>query len=554
VYPLSRQLSGILAGAVLILPGLLLSAPQLVSLLHGPDDNLAPLLLGAQLFRGALVVTGLYLVLLGFLPAATPAPLVTPPRTRYALPVLLVLVAIAAALRLYRLDAGIWLDEMLAWVNYMSLGPGRIFTTFDDPNNHLLYTLLARLSFALYGDSTGALRLPAVLFGVASIPALYCFARQVSSPLEALFSAALFTFSYHHIWFSQDARGYTALLFFTLLSSTLLIRALRSDRRSDWVQYALAAALGAFTHLTMGFVVTGQFAVYLVTVLRRRHASAPERWAGLLGGFIPVGLLTCLAYAFVLPQMLGGGMESGTQGTVAAWTSPVWMALELLKGLRISFAGGAVVVLALLVFSIGLLDFLRRQPVVPALLLIPAGLGFLVMVSIHYTLFPRFFFFAMGFAVVVVIRGCRLSGAAIGRWLHLPGAAGGWPGYAVCTALVAVSMLSVPFAYGPKQDYQSALDLVDRQRLPGDAVVTLGAATIPFQRFYRTGWDRVENLAQLDAIMAQHPHTWVVYTMPMHTEAAFPEISARLRSDFRELGRFPGTLNGGAVVVCRSAP
>ena len=67
-----------------------------------------------------------------------------------------------------------------------------------------------------------------VLFGLASILALYLFGRQVTSASESLLAAALLTFSYHHVWFSQNARGYTGLLFWTLLSSWLLLRALRN--------------------------------------------------------------------------------------------------------------------------------------------------------------------------------------------------------------------------------------------------------------------------------------------------------------------------------------
>ena len=84
-----------------------------------------------------------------------------------------------------------------------------------------------QIAGAIFGDGPAALRLPAVLFGVASIAALYLFARRVTTVREALVAAALMTVSYHHIWFSQNARGYSALLFWTLVSSWLFARALR---------------------------------------------------------------------------------------------------------------------------------------------------------------------------------------------------------------------------------------------------------------------------------------------------------------------------------------
>lgn len=553
---MSRSLTWGFVGGCLVASGLLVSSTTLIEALHGPAGELQQqLILGAHLFRAGLVVTGIYLAILGILLPGDPVGVVgngAVKRGSYSVAILLTVACIAFILRIYRLDYGIWLDEMLTYVNYMPLTAGMIFTTFDDANNHLLYTLLAKLSFDVFGESIWALRLPAVLFGVGSIFGLYYFARQVSKEKEALFSAALFAFSYHHIWFSQNARGYTALLFFTLLSSGFLLRALRHNSSQYWLLYALTASLGVMTHLTMGFVIVAHFLIYMASVVTGRLGVGMEKWTGLLVGFAIGGMLSFLAYALVLPQMFGGGLASGAQGTVAEWINPVWMVLEIVRGMQVSFAGGLVALLAFLVFTVGLVDYLRNAPVVPALLLIPTMLGFLVMVSIGYTLFPRFFFFAMGFAVMIVIRGAMLTGAGGGKLLRLPVAGSGWPGTVLCVGLVVVSMLSVPFSYGPKQDYVGALELIEQARLPGDAVVTIGIAEFPYDRFYQTGWDSVGTLQDLDSVRRSSPRTWVVYTMPLHTAAAYPDIFAAINEDFAVVKEFHGTLNGGTVVVCRS--
>ena len=554
---MSRKLIGIFAGGALLVPGLLVPSALLIELLHGPAGELQQqLMLGAALFRGVLVVTGLYFILLGFLPFAGTSrdrEEMVEAGSGARLLILLALVILAFVARLYRLDQGIWLDEIFAYVHYVSQSAGRIFTTFDDPNNHLFYTLSASLSIDLFGEGTWALRLPAAVFGVACVPALYYFARQVSSVRESLFSAALLAFAYHHVWFSQNARGYTALLFFSLLSSAFLVRAMRSGSMREWLFYAVAAALGVMTHLTMGFVSVAQFAVYMAPIVTGRSAQQGlDRWSGFLGGFVTGGLLSILAYAFVLPQMLGGGLVSGTEGTVEEWTNPVWMVLEVIRGLQIGFAGGLVALVAFTVFALGMIDYSRKQPVVPALLLVSSVLGFLVMISINYTLFPRFFFFAMGFAVIIVIRGAMLTGTGIGRLLRLPRAENGWPGSVLCAGLVAVAVLSMPLAYGPKQDYEGALQFVERERVAGDTVVTVGIADYPYGSFYSTDWVAVDSLEKLNKVRAQSSRTWMVYTMPMHTESAFPDIFASLEKDFDVVERFPGTLNGGEVVVCRT--
>ena len=129
-------------------------------------------------------------------------------------------------------------------------------------------------------------------------------ARQVGSIREALLSAALLTFSYHHIWFSQNARGYSGLLFWTNFSSWLFLRALREERPQLWLLYAAAAALGVYTHMNMLFVIMGQFIMYLVMLLVRRKESWPNRWAGFFLGFCLASFLTFQLHALVMPQIL----------------------------------------------------------------------------------------------------------------------------------------------------------------------------------------------------------------------------------------------------------
>ena len=70
----------------------------------------------------------------------------TEPRRHIPLVILVALLGAASALRLYDLGNGLWVDEILTYVNYMKMPVGQIMTTYDDQNQHLLYTILARAS------------------------------------------------------------------------------------------------------------------------------------------------------------------------------------------------------------------------------------------------------------------------------------------------------------------------------------------------------------------------------------------------------------------------
>ena len=552
---MNRAYLKVAAGLALILLGALMPSGILIGALRGdgapPDPQLVT---GALLFRAGLAAIGLYALLLALMPRYSPPDNAAPalaPAHRVHTAILVLLILCAAALRLYRLDVGIWYDEMLTYVRYMPLSVGQIVSTYDDANNHVLFTVLARLSLAVFGDSVWALRLPAALFGIAGIWALYALGRRVTGPRESLLAAALMTFSYHHIWFSQNARGYTALLFFTILSSAWLLDAIRTGSPRKWLLYSGAVGLGAFTHLTMGLVVLAHVAIWAAAALRGTRYP----WNGLLYGFIPVGLLTFLAYALVLPSVIGGALlNSGLQGPDSEWTNPLWALMEVVNGLQVGFAGGGAALVAVTVFAVGLGDFLRRGSAIAALFLIPTVVGFVAMTSIGYTLFPRFFLFAMGFGILIVIHGAALIGRFAGRLLHLPGRGPQWAGVLLCAGIVAVSMLSLRHVHAPKQSFAAAIEMIERERQPGDRIVTVGIADFPFNAYYGKDWANVTTPEGLDALGPAKGRTWLVYTMPVQAAGAYPAILERIGRDYTEAGRFYGTLNGGAVVVSVEKP
>ncbi len=541
-------------GLTLIVFGLLLPTGLMIQILRGGDAATDPALVqGIELFRAGLVTIGVYLLLLRVLPIGYPQtpqrPEISPASSTQTITFGLLLLC-ATVLRLYRLDTGIWYDEMLASVNYLPLTIGQIVSTYHDANNHVLFSVLARLSLSVFGDGVWVIRLPAAGFGIAGVAAIYFFARRVGPTREALFAAALMTVSYHHIWFSQNARGYTALLFFAILSSTWFLDAMRQGSPRKWGLYCLAVVLGAYVHPTMGLMALAHFAIWGTTLFRQDAERKPYRWNGLFCGFIPVGLLTFQVYALVLPSMVGGALlNTGMQGKDSEWTNPLWALAEIFSSLQIGFASASVVIAAGVVFALGVISFARTRPAVVALFLIPVGVGLIAMTTIGYTLFPRFFFFTFGFAIVIVIRGAIVTGQFAARLVRLPAPAAQWLPALMCAGIVAVSVLSLRYVYLPKQDYAGAITLIEREIQAGDTVLVVGIAGFPFNEYYHMGWDTIETTDDLDRLASQSGRTWLVYTMPVHAQSIYPEILARIERDYSVVGRFRGSLGGGDVVV-----
>jgi mannosyltransferase len=546
---------GFWTGVALMVAGILVPSSSLIESIRTVPAHLADqLLTGATLLRIGVVILGLIAVVLSRVSIGQTIRRregVATNHSSAADTVILTIILLAAsALRLYDLDAGLWHDEILTYVKFARMPAGEIISTYDTQNQNFLYSLLVRACFGIFGDDAWSLRLPAVMFGVASIWAMYFFARQAVNKREALLAAALLTFSYHHIWFSQNARGYTGLLFWTLLSSGLFLMVLREGRLQLWLAYAVSSAFGVYTQMTMVFVIVSHLTAYGTTLFVRRRETWPDRWTGLFVGFGLTGFLILLLHALVLPQVLSTVV--GQESTVPAWKNPLWTLLELYKGLSVGMVDGAVAVIALGVFCLGLWSIGRTNGLFLQLLFVPPLLCAAINMAMGHHLWPRFFFFTFGFGALVVVRGTMFLGQLMTRFLKLAPAKSITLGTVLCAGLIVASALSVRSAYAPKQDFKGALEFVISNSEPGDAIATAGLATFTYQNLYKVNWKSVDSLEALNAVRAGAKRTWLLYTFPTHMAAVYPDIMAAIQSDFGIVKRFPGTVGDGTVFVARS--
>lgn len=469
---------------------------------------------------------------------------------------LVVLVALAVLLRAFALNQQLWLDEIVTLLDSAHKPIWQIVTTYNSQNQHMLYSVLAHCSIQVFGEHPWVLRLPAMLFGVASVPALYFFGRLVTTNREALFAPALMVINYQHIWFSQNARGYTGMVFWTLLASIFFIRCAREGKNRDWVVYAVAAALGIYTHLMMAFVIVGHAILYVWLLASRAKSLGrlPRSFFRPLYGLILSGGISLLLYAPVISHVFAKTIGVAGKSVRSEWASPVWAFAEMLRGLRAGTGGGlAAVLVGGLVLLSGVISYWRSNRFLVGLVVLPGLATAAAVFATSHNLWPRFFFFEIGFGILLLVRGAMVWGRMGARIL------GGTEklGLRLGTVMVALMLLaSVPplraAYFYPKQDYLGAMRFVEDQRRPYEQIVTVGIVTMPYQQYYGRSWPLLETRAQLDATLSRDHATWLIYTMPISIRANYPEIWEAIQTEFKVVRVFPGTLAGGEIYVCKS--
>ena len=460
----------------------------------------------------------------------------------------------AVALRMPALNSDLWLDEILTLVHYVRLDLGAILSDFSDDNQHVLYSVLANFSVRLFGESPAALRLPALLFGVAGIWASAHLVRYVFGKREALFTAALLTLSYHHVWFSQNARGYTILLFGTMVSTELLLRGLATGRWRFWLAYAGVVALTAWAHLGAIFVALahGLVLVSLGFYRLRGRQLAKWRWQPFIA-LVLAGWLTIQEYVVVLPQMYAYFNRPGAGSTTGpvAWSHPLWLAGEVLR----SFGAGSVwgwlglAGLGALGFY-GLLLTFRRDALFLLLALAPAALEGITFLILGRSLWPRMFFHELGFLVAIAAVGALAIGQRLCEMFPLPGIPARYGPVVVLSALFAFSLPAV-YRY-PKQDYSGARDFVKMHMEKEDRVIGLHMAGRAYRLYYETDWPEVDDVDGLTRNEARRGHTWLLYTLPSYIRSRRPDLQRALAAGYDVIRVFPGTLGDGEIVVMRS--
>jgi len=223
---------------------------------------------------------------------------------------------LAIVLRSYQLDRGLGGHDENAMLLYFGYAPLKtIVTNYWDVNNHIFHTILVRLMGTWFGEENSiAIRLPTLLFGIASLWIVYRVALDLfNSNLIARMALLIAALNPVHIHYSQTARGYSLVIFFSTVVILLSLRVLRSEiSKTRGILIALCGFLSVYTVPTNLYFLFGLATWILVSLFlpdsQKKFFKNNEerRQKGLFFLKISLGIVVfCLAaYAPVFSQMV----------------------------------------------------------------------------------------------------------------------------------------------------------------------------------------------------------------------------------------------------------
>ncbi len=202
--------------------------------------------------------------------------------TKYNL-ILAAITLIGLFLRFYHLGTeSIWVDELVS-MSIADLPALKVIVTTAFGDNHPpLYYFLLHYWMTLFGTSEVAIRSFSALCGVLAIPAIYLVGRQLFDKEVGLIAALILALSSFNIQYSQEARMYSLLVLFALLSTYLFLRLTEQRTLILGAGYVVCTTLMLYAHYYGFFVLLAQNIYVLVFLLTsKRVAIQLRQWIAL---------------------------------------------------------------------------------------------------------------------------------------------------------------------------------------------------------------------------------------------------------------------------------
>lgn len=392
------------------------------------------------------------------------------------LPLILVgiLTIIGLALRLYHLDFNsIWLDEAytysIAKLSFVEIFKNTVVGEFNPP----LFIMLERVML-FFGNNEFILRLIPALMGTATIPVMYYIGKEFKNEYCGTVAAILMTFSQFAIFYSQEARAYSMMLFLVsvvmyaslkLIKANLKTNSGLKDTKTFSIVFGVFASLAIWTHF---YTLIPIFVLLVFIVLKQKKQITANAFAFAGLGIFIAGLIP-LVYIMIplFVNRISSAPTYGVNGLNVITNFFITMnAFDMVISYIISF---------IFIISIIFLLFKNKNKFILLASLILVTFIASIYLSYSMPMLPRYLIFL---TIPIFLSIAYMVSSIKGKSLYL-----------IVGLLTILSIIPLGAYYGnfTKEDWRGLSVDFDKNLVPGDTIVVVpDYIKLPLDYYYNS--------------------------------------------------------------------
>jgi len=385
---------------------------------------------------------------------------------------LVVLTIIGVFLRFYNLGFNsLWLDEASTYGFAVKSFPEIWQATSAGEFNPPLFYWVEHVML-MFGNNEVVLRLIPALLGVLTIPLVYFAGKEFIDRNVGIIAAAAFAVSPFLIYYSQEARAYSMMLFFVAAAMVFYLKALKTNDITNWALFGVMSALAFWAHFYAFTIIAALFLYAIIIKIPHIKTGIHDLKMLFLGAVVFVVL--CFPLIIVTIQLFATRTASsptyGIQG------------LGIISETFRQVAGFNDYALFLLfaLFVIGIIQafLIDKNKGIFLVLLTVLTLVISYVLSFRMPMQPRYLIFMS----IIFFVGVAISYKVFYSLLNNRGVVYGF--VAVLFIISAPTLVNYYSGYS-KEDWRGFAGVIQQKTNPGDQIIFVpGYMSQPFDYFY----------------------------------------------------------------------
>ncbi len=448
---------------------------------------------------------------------------------------LIVLTVIGFFLRFYNLGFNsLWLDEASTNTFAVMSIPDIWKATAGGEFNPPLFYWIEHLMLIL-GNNEVVLRFVPALLGVLTIPLIYFAGKEFMDRNVGIIAAAAFAFSPFLIFYSQEARSYSMMLFFVAFALVFYFKALKNNDLKNWALFGVLSALAFWSHF-YAFVIIASLILYAL-FLQIRNFKKNIQNLKMIALSIVLFVILCFPLILLAIQLFA----TRTSSAPAFGIQGLGIISETFR--ELSGFSDISMFLLLILFIIGVIQAFLIDKNKGIFLVTLTFLTFVISFILSYKMpmVPRYLIF---FNTVFFI-GIAISYKLFYSLINNRGIV---YGFIAILLIISVPMLVNYYSGYSKEDWRGFSGQIQQMTKPGDIVVVVpGYISQPLNYYYANASDQTFEFGantgkQLEAINTSKGNNSAYFIVTGDISAANPngDAIAWLNANTKSLGQKTG--------------